>query len=85
MNHFASPYFWFLLRRLPADIQELAEANFELLVENPRHPSLHFKKVGKYWSVRIGRHYRALATEVEGGFLWGWIGTHAEYDSKIYL
>ena len=38
-----------------------------MLVSNPRHPSLHFKKVGGYWSVRVGLHYRALGTEVEDG------------------
>jgi hypothetical protein len=44
---------------------------------------LHFKKVGKLWSVRVGAHYRALATEVEGGMYWVWIGTHADYGKLI--
>ncbi|OQA14590.1 MAG: hypothetical protein BWY64_03182 [bacterium ADurb.Bin363] len=47
---------------------------------NPKHPSLHFKKVGKYWSVRIGINYRAIAFEEENDFRWVWIGTHAEYN-----
>ena len=80
MNHYASPAFWRLFHELPTDVQELASANYELLVANPRHPSLRLKKVGDYWSVRVGSHYRALASEVEGGLLWGWIGSHAEYD-----
>ncbi|HEV7922262.1 MAG TPA: hypothetical protein VGR02_15865 [Thermoanaerobaculia bacterium] len=50
---------------------------------DPRHPSLHFKKVGNYWSIRVGRRYRALATEVADGMLWGWIGSHADYDHII--
>ena len=83
MNHFTSPDFWELFRQLPVEVQELARANYELLKSNPYHPSLHFKRVGNYWSVRVGRGYRALATEVEGGFLWGWIGSHAEYDRII--
>lgn len=41
-----------------------------MLKENPRHPSLHFKKVGRYRSVRIGLHYRALAAEVPDGLVW---------------
>jgi hypothetical protein len=41
---------------------------------------LRFKKLGSVWSARIGLHYRAIATEIEGGFLWVWIGTHGEYD-----
>lgn len=83
MNHFTSPGFWELFHELPPDVQDLARANYRLLRDNPYHPSLHFKRLGNYWSVRVGRHYRALATEVEGGFLWGWIGSHAEYDRII--
>lgn len=83
MNHFASPDFWQLFNALPSEVQELARQNYELLKADPYHPSLHFKRVGGYWSVRVGRSYRALATEVEGGFLWGWIGSHADYDHII--
>jgi hypothetical protein len=64
---------------LPQEVQALARRNFELLKQDPRHPSLHFKKVESRWSVRIGRSYRALAMEVEDGLLWGWIGPHDEY------
>jgi len=53
------------------------------LKKNAAHPSLHFKKVGKVWSVRVGSDYRALATKIDGGFLWVWIGTHTEYDKLI--
>jgi hypothetical protein len=44
--------------------------NFELLKASPSHPSLHFKKIDKYRSVRIGLHYRALAVEIPEGLLW---------------
>ncbi len=54
-----------------------------LLKVDPSHPSLHFKKVGKYWSVRAGQSHRALGTEIKQGILWFWIGTHAEYDNLI--
>jgi hypothetical protein len=33
--------------------------------------------------VRIGRHYRALGVDEQGGILWGWIGSHADYDRII--
>jgi hypothetical protein len=33
--------------------------------------------------VRIGRSYRALATEVDEGLLWFWIGSHADYDRIV--
>ena len=39
-----------------------------------------FKRVGAYWSVRIGLRYRALGTDIDDGVLWGWIGGLAEYD-----
>lgn len=80
MKHFTSPSFWELYERLPENIKELADKNYKLLKENPHHPSLHLKKVENYWSVRIGKRYRAIAVEVEMGLLWFWIGTHAEYD-----
>lgn len=83
MRHFASPSFWELYGKLPPEIQEAADKNFELLKVNPKHPSPHFKKVGRYWSVRVGKKYRAIGTEVEEGFLWFWIGAHSEYDKMI--
>jgi hypothetical protein len=83
LKHYASPRFWALYGALPADIRELADKNYQLLKSDSRHPSLHFKKVGKLWSVRVGAHYRALATEVEVGMVWVWIGTHADYGKLI--
>jgi hypothetical protein len=67
VKHFASPAFWEAYSKLPANIRELTDKNYVLLKENPQHPSLHFKRVGRVWSVRIGLRYRALATEVEDG------------------
>jgi hypothetical protein len=65
------------------EVQELADRAYALLKADPYHPSLHFKKAGDYWSVRIGIHYRALAVAVSDGMLWYWIGTHAEYDRMV--
>ena len=83
MRHIASPSFWVCYEKLPSHIQALADKNFVLLKENPQHPSLHIKKTGKYWSVRVGMRHRGLAVEVEDGLLWFWIGTHAEYDKLL--
>jgi hypothetical protein len=83
MRHYASPSFWTAYEKLPAQVRELADRNYALLKENPRHPSLHFKKVGRFWSVRVGLRYRALAVEVEDGLVWFWIGSHADYDALI--
>ena len=81
MTHRASPSFWARYNALPENVQETASKLFDLLKADPRHPSLHFKKVGKYWSVRAGLHHRALGVELSNGVLWFWIGSHAEYDS----
>ncbi|MGY3445955.1 MULTISPECIES: ParE family toxin-like protein [unclassified Bradyrhizobium] len=78
MKHAASPKFWAAYQQLPVHIRELADANFALLKRNPRHPSLQFKKVGRFWSVRVGMRYRALAVETGEGYLWFWIGSHAD-------
>ncbi|KAB2881714.1 MAG: hypothetical protein F9K38_09470 [Pseudorhodoplanes sp.] len=83
MRHFANPAFWDAYARLPDSIRVHADRNFALLKENPQHPSLRLKKVGRYWSARIGLHHRALALEVNEGLLWFWIGSHADYDALI--
>jgi hypothetical protein len=77
--HRTTPRFWTLLAHLPDAVQTVARKNFELLKDNPSHPSLHFKKVGKLWSVRAGINHRALAAEDGGDFIWVWIGSHDEY------
>jgi hypothetical protein len=83
VNHFTSPSFWAAYASLPKSVQSLADQNYVMLKANPRHPSLQLKKVGRYWTVRVGLHYRALAVEVDDGLLWFWIGSHAEYDRLI--
>jgi hypothetical protein len=83
VNHFASAAFWSAYEKLSPAIRRLADENFALLKEDPRHPSLHFKAIGRYRSVRVGLRYRALAIQVEDGLLWFWIGTHADYDRLI--
>ncbi|MEO6182481.1 MAG: hypothetical protein ABIP71_05185 [Verrucomicrobiota bacterium] len=83
MKHRATTKFWQFKDRLPQEIQKLADENYELLKANARHPSLHFKKTGRYWSVRIGIHYRAVAVEDGSDMIWFWIGHHSEYDRII--
>jgi len=83
MRHFASRRFWTSYQGLPPKVRALADKNYDLLKENPQHPSLHLKKVGRFWSARVGLGYRALAVEVDDGLLWFWIGSHADYDAQI--
>jgi hypothetical protein len=81
--HRAAPDFWICYRALPLPIQSLADKAFALLKANPRHPSLFFKKVGKFWSARVGIHYRAVGVDLSDGVLWFWIGSHADYDKLV--
>ena len=83
MNHHASPDLWSCYRALPASIRELADESFGMLKADPTHPSLQFKKVGRFWAARVGLHYRAVAVEASDGLIWFWIGTHAEYDRLV--
>jgi hypothetical protein len=83
MRNVASPAFWRAYERLPKQVRALADKNYALLKENPQHPSLQFKKVGRFWSVRVGLRYRALAAETDGDLVWFWIGSHADYDAMI--
>jgi hypothetical protein len=80
MNHRASPRFWDCYHALPEEVQRLADKEYQLLRDDPQHPSLHFKKMGQFWSVRVGVHCHALAVEDGTDVGWVWIGTHAEYD-----
>ena len=83
MKHLASPRFWSHYRNLPDAVRNLADKNFELLKAHPHHPSLHLKKIGELWSVRVGAHYRALGRDAGDGIVWFWIGSHADYDKLV--
>lgn len=80
MTHVASSRFWQHYTKLPEDIRVRADKQFALLKQNPSHPSLHFNKVGKFWSARVNAGMRALAVESGGDLIWFWIGDHREYD-----
>jgi hypothetical protein len=81
--HRAAPSFWEAYRALPDQVRFAANDAFQLLKSNPSHPSLRLKKVGNFWSARIGLHHRALASGIDGGLLWFWIGSHADYDRLV--
>ena len=83
MNHRTTPRFWQHYDQLPHRLQERATRKLELLKENPYHPSLHFKKVGRYWSERVNQDVRALALDKPDGIYWFWIGPHDEYERLI--
>ena len=83
MRHIATEKFWRAYNALSIDVQKTADKNFELLKFDPKHPSLHLKKIDGLWSVRVGLSYRALGIDHKEGIAWIWIGSHAEYDRLI--
>lgn len=84
MKHRATQAFWKCFDDLPERVRQLADKQFDLLKEDPDHPSLRFKQVGKLWSVRVARGYRALAKrEADGTYYWLWIGDHDGYLRRV--
>ena len=85
MRSRATPRFWAAYRELPPEIKELARKAYGLFHDNPRHPSLQFKKVHEdsIDSVRVTLGYRALSLLEDEEVTWFWIGTHAEYDRLL--
>ncbi len=75
--------FWKTYSDLPTLIQQTARKQYRLWTNDPRHPSLQFKKVGPFWSARVTDDYRTLAVLKDGIYYWFWIGTHADYDQTL--
>lgn len=69
--------------RLPRAVRAVARKNYRLWMRDPHHPSLHFKPIGEYRSVRVGLSYRALGREQDGCLYWFWIGHHSDYDRLV--
>jgi hypothetical protein len=85
MKSSTTPDFWDSFASLPPEIKTRAKFVWQLWKNNPRHPSLQFKKTGNVWSVRIGSGYRALAILEKDVFYWFWIGNHKDYKRMISL
>lgn len=84
MKSSTTPSFRRRLWALPPEIRRLARKNFKLWLRDPRHPSLHFKRVGRFWSARVGSDYRAVAIVAGEIAEWFWIGPHDEYERLIH-
>ena len=86
MKHHANPRFWRSYQGLPKEIRVLADRNYALLMSDPTHRSLHFKKVDdglSLWSVRVDRQLRAVGQWRGDTIRWIWIGRHADYDRLL--
>ncbi|MEN3000574.1 MAG: hypothetical protein ABDI19_01885 [Armatimonadota bacterium] len=72
---------------LPQPVQQQAQKAYQRFQQNPKHPSLRFKRVSTYkpiYSVRINESYRALGVmENEDTIIWFWIGNHDDYERLI--
>jgi hypothetical protein len=82
----ATSRFWAAFRGLPADVQEQARRAYRLFRENPRHPSLRFKKVSDrdpIYSARVSLNYRTLGLIDGEEITWFWIGNHEEYERLL--
>ena len=72
-----------LFLKLPNEIQKLAKKSYTLWVNDPSHPSLHFKKIGELYSVRIADKWRVLGFFQNDTYIWFWIGSHEDYNQLL--
>ncbi|MDO9529019.1 MAG: hypothetical protein Q7J27_07665 [Syntrophales bacterium] len=66
-------------RRLPMEIQETVDKQLELLLSNPKHPSLNIKKMKdprNIWEGRITASYRFTFQIIKGSYILRKVGTH---------
>lgn len=78
--------FWTLYDALPQDVQRGADRAYKLWQSDPYHPSLQFKRIDPQepiYSVRVGKKYRALGWLEGDTMIWFWIGSHADYDTRL--
>jgi hypothetical protein len=86
MNSQTTADFWHCFRQLPEEEQERAREVYRMWQANPRHNSLHLKRVSRkhpIYSIRVGLHYRSLGLRNGNTVTWYWIGTHGEYDRLL--
>ncbi len=83
MNSSVTKSFLEEFARLPAQVQRQARKQYLLWQRDPRHPSLHFKKVGKYWSARIDDNFRVVGRLRDGTLYWFALAPHTRYERLI--
>jgi hypothetical protein len=81
-----TPRFWAAYRELPAEVRNAAQKAYRLFRENPKHPSLQFKRVHDQepvYSVRVTVAYRAVGLLEDEAITSFWVGSHADYDHLL--
>lgn len=71
---------------LPEQVQKQTREAYRQFKQDPRHPSLRFKKVHPelpIYSARISKSYRVIG-QLEGDtVIWFWVGSHTKYDMLL--
>lgn len=71
---------------LPEQVKKQTREAYHQFKQDPRHPSLRFKKVHPelpIYSARISKSYRAVG-QLEGDtVIWFWVGSHTEYEMLL--
>lgn len=83
MNSATLPSFWKAYRLLDEQTRRRAKRAYQLWVDNPFHPSLHFKCINSQeniWSARVTLSVRAIGVMDGDTVTWFWIGAHDEYE-----
>lgn len=79
--------YWKNFDDLPAEVRKLAEENYRLWKENPRHPGLRFKKIHAtlpVFSFRVGMRHRTVGVETDDGRIaWFWVGSMESFEKLI--
>ena len=83
-GHWQTKGFRDLLRKLPPQIQKLANEKYQMLLSNPQQvvikPMVENGFKIPIWSAQVGGGHRALALKYQSYYVWYWIGTHEEYN-----
>ncbi|MCP4422946.1 MAG: hypothetical protein GY803_00495 [Chloroflexi bacterium] len=83
MKSAALPSFWKAYEALDETIKRRARKAYLLWVDNPFHPSLHFKCINSeedVWSARITLGYRTVGVLDGDTVTWFWVGNHDDYE-----
>ena len=81
-----TPVFKFYLKKIKDEkIKKRIEKVKELLLKNPSHPSLQFKKIvckkeKERYSIRLNENYRILLNIIDDKYYFHCICSHDEYD-----
>ena len=86
MNSHTTWRFRETLLQLPEEVRQNAREACKLWRQDPRHPSLHFKRIHTtkpIYSVRVALGWRAVGVFRGDDMVWYWIGSHADYEKLI--